>query len=130
MKNKINVGFVAAMLAVLFIPVISFAQTTPQEVMEVIVMDASDATGRFAPFSDQVAELAKEYDSPAERNVWFNAYAGNQSGLVIVTIRYPSIAAVGEDAEMYASPEFQAVMEEVRQTGFKIISRSLTLRVR
>jgi hypothetical protein len=124
MKNKINVGFVAAVLAVLFIPVVSFAQTAPQEVMEVFIIDASEATAPLAPLIDRFVELNKKHNSPSERALWFNAHAGAQTGVFISTIRWPSIAAFAADP-VPATPEAQALQQELFQTGFKVVSRSL-----
>ena len=124
MKNKTNVGFAAAVFAVLFIPVIAFAQEATTEVMEVFVIDASEATAPLAPLIDRFVELNKKHNSPSERALWFSTFAGAQTGVFIATIRWPSLAAFAADP-VPATPEAQALQQELFQTGFKVQSRSL-----
>ena len=109
MKNKIYVSFVAAVLAVILIPMVSFAQGATREVMEVVVVDARDASEPFPPLFDRFSEVYKQYNSAAERTLWLNAIAGPQTGVLIVAIQYPNIAAYAEDSEIVPSSEYQAL---------------------
>jgi len=128
--RRIKLGFITAMLAALFLPMISAAEEAPNDVMEVVIIDARGASEPFPPMFDRFSEVYKAHDSAAVRSLWFNAYAGQQSNVLIVSLRYPSMAAFAEDSDVVPSADYQALAQEFQQKGFVVVSRSLSFQGR
>jgi len=128
--RKTKIGFVAALLIALFVPLISAAAEAPTDVMEVVIIDQTGASEPFAPMFDRFSEVYKAQDSAAVRSMWFNAYAGQQSNVLIVSLRYPSLAAFAADGGVVPSPAYQALAQEFQQKGFRVVSRSLSFQGR
>ncbi len=129
MQTKIGVGFVAVILTVMF-PATLLAQESPPELMEVIVIDPSAASETYQALFDKFTEFYKKNGSPAQRTLWNNAYAGSETGVVIVQIRWPNMAAFAAGDEMFQNPAYQALSQEFQQKGFRITSNSLMFRAR
>ena len=62
--------------------------------------------------------------------IWANVWSGNGTGLAIVTIEYPSLAALGEDNKVVNSEEYQEVAQEFFSKGFRVSSRSIVVNQR
>lgn len=128
--RKMRIGFITAVLAAMFIPLISVAEEAPTDVMEVVIIDGRGASEPFPPMFDRFSAVYDKMDSAGTRSLWFNAYAGQQSNVMIVSIRYPSMAAFADDADVVPSAEYQALAQEFQQKGFRVVSRSLSFQGR
>jgi hypothetical protein len=127
--KKQKVVLLTALMALIFALPNVFAAEAPTDVMEVVVIDVTGASGPFAPLFDRFNAVYKKHKSPARRELWSNYYAGPSTGLAIVTIRYPTFEALAADTTV-TTQEYQAVAQEFQQQGFKVASRSMTFQNR
>ena len=128
LKNGLYLGFIAAALAILIVPATTFAQQGPTEVREVIMINAQNADEPFGPLFTRYSAVYAQYKSKGVRELWFSGYAGQQTGLNIVTITYPDMNAFAAGGNVISSPEYQALSQEFQQKGFRVVSRSLSFR--
>ena len=130
MKSKLCLGFYVLALAVLVAPIPALAQEAPPDVMEVIVIDPSGADDPYTELHDKFTALYKAHNSKIVRELWFSGYAGPQTGRLVVTIRYPNIAAFAASNELLQTEEYLALVQQFQEKGFVVASRSLTFRNR
>ena len=114
----------------LFAPVATYAEEAAPRVMEVIAIDTSGASEPFTATFDKYTAVFKKLGSAGERRLWANTWAGSNSGLSIVTIEYPNMAALAADGAVIRSPEYQEVSQEFFQKGFRVSSRSIVVNQR
>ena len=98
---------------------------------EVIVLDVGSSMQKFFDLSNRANAIATKYQSTGKVRYYMATYAGPESGHVIVTIEYPSLASMAESAaKMNASPEFQKWITEAQASGIKQLSQSLVTELR
>ena len=129
MLTKIGKTLLIALFPLLTSAVAYGADAAPEEVVEVVIIDQQDASEPFAAMFEKFSAAYAANDSPGERSMWAAVYAGQNSNSIIVYIVYPSIEALAADKTV-SSPEYQALVPEFVEKGFKVSSRMLNFRVR
>jgi hypothetical protein len=63
--------------------------------------------------------------------MWAAAYAGPQSGAVIVTIEHPSLVALAQSAaKIEPSPEWQQLVADAQASAIKVVSDSIVVELK
>lgn len=93
-------------------------------VLRIVAVETRDAEAYLREIEKGRAHL-KRLGSPGTIRVWRARFAGAQTGTVVVSIEYPSIAALASDDEKGASDaEFQAWLKGLDKVR-KVVSDSL-----
>jgi hypothetical protein len=101
---------------------------SPPRVTEVIVLDVGANMSKFVDLSSRVDAIAAKYQSTGQARYWISAWAGSETGHVIVTIEYPSLVSMAQSvAKINASPEFAKWMTEAQASGIKQLSESVAI---
>ena len=128
MKTVLN-----AMVACVLLLVASSSWAAEAEepaVMDVVTIDTTNASEPYLATHNKFTELYKQKGSQGERSLWFNAWGGTNTGLAIVTVRYPSMAALAADGALVRSSEYQAIGQEFLEKGFRVESRAIVIEQR
>jgi hypothetical protein len=76
--------------------------------LRVVTVQTSDVAA-YVNEIDKGKAIMKKLGSPATIRVWQARFAGEQAGIVIVSVEFPDLAAVAADDErLGASAEFQS----------------------
>ena len=93
-------------------------------VSRVVVVQASDAPA-YVKALEQGKALLKSKGASANIRVWRARFAGDHAGAIVVTIEYPSLAALAsDDAKMASDPELRAWIQGLDKVR-KIVSDSI-----
>ena len=117
--------FILLVLATMLATAFSSAEEAATEVMEVIVIDPQNASETYLATFQKFTAYYKKAGIPATRRMWNNVYAGDETGLVIVTISWPNMMAYAKSDELFNTPEFQALGQEFQDRGFRITSQKM-----
>ena len=110
------------------------AASPPSEgpaVTEVIVFDVGPNMAKFLELTKRANSITQKYGSTGKARFWAAAYAGRDSGAVIVTIEYPSLVALAQSAaKVENSPEWQQLVADAQASSIKPISDSIVVEVK
>lgn len=106
------------------------AEAEEPAVMDVITIDTTNASEPYLATHKEFTELYRQKGSQGERSLWFNAWGGTNTGLAIVTIRYPNMAALAADGVLVRSSEYQAISQGFFEKGFRVQSRAIVIEQR
>ncbi|MCI0407316.1 MAG: hypothetical protein L0191_01920, partial [Acidobacteria bacterium] len=108
----------------LLLPASTRAMGDEATVLRVLVVETADVDAYLKEI-ERGRAIAKRLGSSSELRVWRARFAGPQAGAVVVSIEYPSLAALAEDeARLRADTEWRtwfAGLDKIR----KIVSDSL-----
>jgi len=98
-------------------------------VTNVLVFDVGPDLARFMELSKRVKGINDKYGSTGKARIWVAAFAGPDSGRVIVAVEYPSMASMAQSQEkLNSSPEWRQLVTEVQQTtAIKQLSNSVVI---
>jgi hypothetical protein len=97
---------------------------------QVAVINIVEGPGPFAPFFDRYTAIYKKYGLNVERELWYQGFAGPESGRWVVVVKYADMQEFSKSGTVVDSPEYQALGTEFQQKGFRVESTSLQFRVR
>jgi hypothetical protein len=81
--------------------------------------------------SKRAAAISKKYGSTGKARMWAAAYAGRESGAVIVTVEHPSLVALAQSAsKVELSPEWQQLVADAQTSSIKVMSASIVVELK
>jgi hypothetical protein len=90
-----------------------------------VVVVQTDNADAYVKELERGKSILERLQSPGKIRVWRARFAGNAAGSVIVTVEYPSLAAIADDdAKDAKDPEFQTWLKGLDKIR-KIVSDSL-----
>ena len=121
MKSKLVLSVVAVTLF-LCISTPLLAEDAP--VLRVVVVQ-TDNPDAYVKEIEKGRALMKRLDVTGKTRVWKAKFAGHDAGNIVVSIEYPSLAALAKDDEKTtADPAYQAWLKDLDKMR-KIVSDSL-----
>ncbi|HTR48516.1 MAG TPA: hypothetical protein VMM16_14135 [Verrucomicrobiae bacterium] len=107
-----RIAFVFVVLALLLaISGPAFAQKTA---VQRVVVVKTDNLPAYLEGLDRVRGIMKRMGVPGQIRVFQGTYAGTGAGTIIVTVEYPSMAALADaDAKTAADKEYQAWLKDM-----------------
>jgi hypothetical protein len=114
------------------------AQSAPPSaepaVTQIIVLDVGPNTTAAVP---KLIDIMKRADTIAQKignrgkaRLWALTFAGDNSGKFVIAVESPNLGAMAADsAKMRATPEWQKLIADVDESGFKVVSQSLAMEV-
>jgi hypothetical protein len=130
---KTTNALVASLIAVSLVQISSAApQPAPQHMMEVIVLDAGGNMQKLTELINRsLAIVARIPAYKGKVRAWTTTWAGTETGKVVVTVEFPSLADVATSGEaLRASPEWSKWGADFQAAGMKILSESLNTELR
>ncbi len=125
MRTNRTRNLAAAVVILLLVCVASstaFAQKAT--VLRVVVVKTDDPAG-YAQQIEKGKQVMKSLGVPDQVRVWQARFAGSDTGMVVVTIEYPNMAAFAEAAtKTEASSDYRAWLKGLDKVR-KIVSDSL-----
>ena len=74
--------------------------------------------------------IAQKVGNRGKARLWALTLAGDNSGKFVIAVESPNLGAMAADsAKMRATPEWQKLIAEVDDSGFKVVSQSLAMEV-
>ena len=99
-------------------------------VTEVIVFDVGPNMAKFLALTKRANAITQKYGSTGKARFWANAYAGRESGTMVVTVEYPSLVSLAQSTAKYdASPEWRHLVADAQAASIKAISDSIVVEV-
>jgi hypothetical protein len=121
-------------MALLFVAATAPAASPPAEgpaVTEVLVFDVGPNFPKFLELTKRANAIAQKYGSTGKARFWMAAYAGRDSGAVIVTVEYPSLVSLAQSsAKVDPSPEWQQLVADAQASAIKVVSDSIVVEVK
>jgi hypothetical protein len=117
-KGLIHIAMIFALLAG-----VAFASQSQATVLRVIVVQTDNTSGYVKEIAKGQA-ITKRLGSSAVLRVWRARFAGRDTGTVVVSIEYSSLATLAQDeAKTLADPEYSAWLSGLDKIR-KIVSDS------
>jgi hypothetical protein len=127
-----NIAMMA--IALLFVAATAPAASPPVEgpaVTEVLVFDVGANFQKFMELSKRADAVSKKYGSTGKARMWAAAYAGRDSGAVIVTVEHPSLVALARSAaKVEPSPEWRQLVADAQASSIKLMSDSIVVELK
>lgn len=100
-------------------------------VSEVLVFDVGGNLEKFMALSKRADSIAQKSGSSGKARTWISAYAGPNSGSVVVVVEYPSMVALAESTtKMRATPEWRQLVADAQSSSIKVVSDSIVVELK
>ena len=120
--------YLVIFFSLLLVSLPSLAADDPPHVLQVLVIDTNGDNDKYMELFTKFTAVYKKHGSTGERRLWVNTFAGPNTGTVVTTIEYPSLASLVEsNTKVFASEDYQEVIAEFTAAGMSASSNSIAV---